>query len=231
MPFKIKMERKNVIIHIDDLTPSCIQSTENSVIFFVSSAIYPYCFTPFTPEERLEQTVKTLHSVRKHVPNAIIILCEASREIQQKDIDILSPYLDYTILFAKKNMNLLGKNGGEKFMSFSLARVLNQCKFSKMYKLSGRYYLTDEFSIDNFSDEKITLRRSTWKPERLCMVTVLYSVPRGQYDTYVVALENSLTIPNDIEHSLFQSFPLNSYIEIKKVHASGTIPSKELVHF
>ena len=222
-------ERKCIIFHIDDLESSHIQTTDESVIFFVSSAIYPYCFTPFPPAERLEQTVQTMQSIRKHVPNATVILSEASAEIKNADIETLTPYVDYFVLFAKKNMKALGKNNGEKYMSLRIAMVLQHCKFSRMYKLSGRYYLLDEFKESDFSDEKITLRRSTWRPERLCMLTVLYSVPPCQIDNYVKALENTLKMPMDIEHALFQSLLPGSYEEIPVVNSAGLLPNKELL--
>ena len=179
---------ESAIYFIDDLLPENISSTDESVIFLVTSAIYPYCYNPIFPPTRLEQTVKGLKSIRKHVPNAIIIFSEASKEIKETDLITLAPYVDYFILFVKRPMKSVGKSGGEKVMSLEIAKRLQHCKFSKMYKLSGRYYLLDGFKESDFSDEKITLRRSPWKPERPCMVTVMYSVPHCQYANYVKAL-------------------------------------------
>jgi hypothetical protein len=213
--------------HVNELKPEDIKTTESSIIFFVSSAIYPFCQTHFTPAERLKQTVETMESIRRFVPDAVIIMTEAS-PLQEDDLKTLSPYVDNLVSFANHDMKSLGKNSGEKYMSFFLSNVLQNCVFRKMYKLSGRYFLLDGFQDSDFSDEKITLRRATWKPERLCMITVMYCVPWCQRIAYCSSLQKALAIANDIEHALFQSLPPGSYTEIPVVNAGGHFVRGEL---
>lgn len=212
---------------IDEFRPN-IQD-KNAIVFFVSSAIHTFSNSIFSPKVRLTQTIKSLESIKKYFPKAIIILSEAN-SITKKDRDILFPYLDYFVSFATKNfMKILGKNGGEKYMSYEVARRLSNCNYKILFKLSGRYYLTKDFNPNTFFNDKICLRRAIWGPERLCMNTTLYSIPKCQYNNYINALYASFFSINDIEHSLYQNLKPGSFIELKKLNVHGLLPDNSLL--
>jgi len=213
-----------VIKQLQNFTSEDIKITSEQDVFFVSSAIHPYSKSSYTPKERLVQTLNTISSIHKYNENVYIIIMEATM-LTENELSVLSPLCDCLVLFPQEQMSQLGKNNGEKFMSYQLAMRLINCSFRNMYKISGRYFLTDVFKTCNFSDTKITLRRAIWKPERLCMLTVLYCVPSCQFENYINALKNALFNRQfeDIEHGLFQSLQPNSYIEVPMIGASGQV--------
>lgn len=142
-------------------------------LFVVTSAIIPFTSgSANTKEERFQQTLETISSIRKKVPNSIILLTENSyhklpeeyKDILSKNVDILIENYDDIILrriygnlekspdkmdFGKSLLETRG-------LILAFEKIINEELFQKVhriFKISGRYYLNENFDIDDYSSK------------------------------------------------------------------------------
>jgi KaiC/GvpD/RAD55 family RecA-like ATPase len=132
--------------------------------FMVTSAINTK-FGVYTNEQRLQQTLNTVDSIKQHVPNARIILVEmAAMALTQDQETQLATVVDKIInfsddedvqaIFVSDNWDVV-KNTTE-VMCFK--RALETCQeygyfdgVDRVHKMSGRYQLSDNFDIAQYT--------------------------------------------------------------------------------
>lgn len=197
--------------------PILLNTDESSKIFLITSIIYTSSNplfgntirSIFTGEERLVQTIETLKTVREKVPDAYIIFAEGS-SLNPEDISKLYQYIDLIILFsesetAKYHCNSSeNKSIGEVYLLSTIISRIEKFPFNYLIKLSGRYYLNDNFNLNNLLKKSI----SGQVIDDECVLTVCYSVHK---DTINDFKENLFTFIrtdcqiNDIEHHIYSS--------------------------
>lgn len=127
-------------------------------LYLVTSAIH----TPFGiyhPQERLYQTLATLHTIKTKDPGARILLIEAgAKNLTQNELSVLQPYMsDFVNLtqhpkVIKVHENVqrqdVIKNIIEAFiLQFTLTLIQDKKNdFSRIFKVSGRYLLQESFN-------------------------------------------------------------------------------------
>ena len=128
-------------------------------LFVVTSAINSR-FGVYKPEERLTQTVATIHSIRARVPEAGIVIMECTgvaptAEQEQTLRENCDYYLDYTtnpdvqaIYKSTDNWDIV-KNGTEIMVFGQALELLAKhnivSNYDRIHKMSGRYLLNDKF--------------------------------------------------------------------------------------
>jgi hypothetical protein len=138
-------------------------------LFVVTSAINSR-FGVYTPEQRLQQTVDTITSIKKYVPDAGIAIMECtgvSPSTKQEAVlrEHCDYYLDYTTdpavqsLYKSTDNWDIVKNGTE-IMCFgrALEVLANNAiveNYDRIHKMSGRYLLNDSFDPDMYAMEQI----------------------------------------------------------------------------
>ena len=136
--------------------------------FIVTSAVNSK-FGVFTPDERLQQTVDTINSIKNKIPSAKIIIMECCGEpIRKPQEDILRAncdvFVDYSrdeevqALYDNDNWDVV-KNGTE-IMCFgrALAVLKNENVFDgidRIHKMSGRYVLNDFFDPETYEQSDV----------------------------------------------------------------------------
>ena len=131
--------------------------------FMVTSAINTK-FGVYNADERLKQTLETIQSIKKYVPNAKIILVECGaipltdvqeRVLKAEVTDVISYNDDEDVkaIFVSDNWDVV-KNTTE-VMCFK--RALEHCieyglfdDVDRVFKMSGRYRLNDNFDIAQY---------------------------------------------------------------------------------
>ena len=153
-----------------------------STIAPVSAALnYGGTRSIYSADERLAQTVKTVESVRKYLPDADILVCDNSEKLPEKtEQSLIKAGATY---FNNEHTNLANsphKAIGEAQCSTAAYKFLATKGLLNTYtlflKLSGRYCLNDEFQLENFSnfpDNKTTFTFLHPIPDAVS--TVLYS--------------------------------------------------------
>lgn len=187
-----------------------LNSNNESNIILVSSMINISGMprTIFTPEERLSQTLNTLKNIRDKIPNSIIILLEGSN-ISTEFMHVLYKHVDHLILYSYDPeinfyVNNPNKSFGEVYKLLSVVNKLQKYDFDKIFKISGRYYLNENFNISNFTNESISGKIIDGG-----FFTALYSVPKKELIEYKNILElfliNKISYI-DIEHHIYSSY-------------------------
>lgn len=217
--------RKLYIMDIDLIQPRIdLNNVDNiciitSVINISSAPTYGHSNrSVYSALERLEQTVMTLKSVRAKIPNVRVILVEATI-IPPSYIHKLEPYLDYILLCGYSETTKYycseqpNKSLGECYLLASVLSMFNSSdNIKRIFKLSGRYVLNDDFD-DCVFDCCVydSMYGQICRDE--CVLTVLFCLPYSMLKEFIELLLNfirdSKYAYSDIEHYLFD--------EIKKI--------------
>lgn len=230
----------------------------------ITSAVYTN-YGIYDKTERIKQTLETAKSARKYIPNCTIILIDNSKEEVQQDtsdefealIDAVDYYIDnssdpdmkhfhanvtnYDI--GKNSMECLGMFKALNYIS-SDSTIMNDITASdRIFKLSGRYQVTDKFDITKFDNEetknKYVFKRAQpswinpeWTGVNTLLQTRLWSFPPSQFmntvNLFQVIINNMFETFNqgryiDVEHSMSKFIPPEQLVEIDSVGLQGNI--------
>lgn len=242
---------------------------KNTVL--ITSALHTN-YGVYNTAQRTQQTIDTVKSVRKYMPDSTIILIDNSTVAVQQDagelITELDNLVDYWIdnsddadikYFHENVANYdVGKNmmeclGMYKTLLHILGdtELLNVVKQSnRVYKISGRYELTDKFDISAFDNANtkgmFVFKKAapSWIDPKVTGVTTLLQTRLWSFDStlietvrdlFLAILKNMGEVSSqgnyiDIEHSMAKFIPANRLIELDVVGVKGNIaPNGALV--
>jgi hypothetical protein len=233
-------------------------------IVLLTSAVYTN-YGIYNPQERIKQTLETAQSARKYIPGAVIILVDNSKvDVQNDDsaefnelIDAVDYYIDNSddgdIKYFHNNVQNydIGKNAMEAMgLMKALTYISNdetmQNEFKdadRVFKLSGRYQVTDKFDINKFSNENtknkyvfkkaqpswinpadtgvntlLQTRLWSFTPDLLRDTMQLY---KDIIETMVFLFNNGKYIDN--EHAMSKFIPKDKLVEVETVGLVGNI--------
>ena len=237
-------------------------------LFLITSAVQTK-FGVYSAAQRLEQTLATIASVRAAVPAdqlKIVVIETSGEEPAQSALDTLTGAVDHVIRFTADpwvadlynrtdNWDVV-KNATE-IVTFGTAigQLIEQNQLAdvdRVFKLSGRYWLDENFDIKQYVDpaiaDKIVVKqamRSQFDPVTTGGVTHqymsrLWSFPgscAGQivetYEQMIQAMATRVKSGGyiDIEHLLYQYLDHSMLVEMPIVGVSGKLgPNGNTVH-
>lgn len=131
-----------------------------SVIYFSNQALsYSNVRSIYTPEERSLQTVKTIASIKKRVPQALVVLVEMG--LKERLPDDLMKIVDHYVYVGNRSLVRLACDGKYKGMGEVAGLIAAKKYFVGLgdfyFKISGRYFLLDDFNLNNWMTEKIVV--------------------------------------------------------------------------
>jgi len=140
----------------------------------------------FSNEQRYTQTLEGIRSIRKHCPLAKIVHLECGNHSKVgMSVDAIRDEVDLFLDLSTDERVSMWCNGPHKSraelvsMSVGLRKAMEQRPSlfdGKLFKISGRYFLTENFSTSNFSGIKPSFMvDKSWSTPKC--VSVLYSVP------------------------------------------------------
>lgn len=219
----------------------------------------------YDTKQRIQQTLDTVKSAKKYIPGCTVILIDNSTLAVQLDdgaelaelIELVDYYIDnsddkdiqhfhnnvtnYDI--GKNSMECLGMYKALNYISSDSEMMNIITNSSRIFKLSGRYQLTDNFDITKF-DNKLTVNKyvfrtaqPSWIPTADTGVTTLLQTrlwsftPSLFVDTIQLfqnILQNMFTTFNagkyiDVEHSMAKFIPTDKLVELDIVGLHGNI--------
>jgi hypothetical protein len=134
-----------------------VNKEDNIVIVTSIINIYDINMSIISNKNRLAQTILTLKSIIVNIPNSKIIILEQSKNISTTDLFELSVYSDYVISYSNdeecdyySNIQKLNKGLGEMYVMTHFCKVIENKEFNMMYKIVGRYSLTNKFNFNDF---------------------------------------------------------------------------------
>lgn len=196
-------------------------------IVLIPSVIKNAILSPhLTAEERLEQTRASIESVKNSIPQAYIVIIEGGtikEEIVRKFYEFGANEVVCT------DVSGLGKSAGELtllcsyLLSDEFANIKDTCK--SISKISGRYYLTEDFSFED--DYIIYCTDACWSGHGACS-TRYWKTPGAYISTLVsklLFLKDNIHMYVDIEHAFYalDVIPQNSIKKEKLVGVAGIV--------
>jgi len=230
--------------------------TPNKHLFIVTSTLNA-TMGVFDYETRINQTLDTLRILREKVPEAIIVLTDSSpNNVDDSVLGQLSKYSNLNIMFQQDRDLVTLANAGLKSQAENvllhktitlfksnpdLMRLMSSVK--RVYKMSGRTNLTDNFDIARYDDPalygKYTFKKRmyTWLPidamaaadvDHL-LITRMYSMCISLLDNYYQILPKMFKSINeygiDTEHAHYKHIDKQYLIEFDEIYCQGTMAS------
>jgi hypothetical protein len=233
-------------------------------IVLLTSAVYSN-YGIYTPQQRIEQTLETAKSAKQYIPDAVLILIDNSKVDVQNDesdefnelIDLVDYYIDNSddadIQHFHNNVTNydIGKNSMECLGLFkALNHITNDpdmmneiTSADRIFKLSGRYVVTDKFDYAQWSNDatkgKYVFKKAqaSWIPQQdtgvdQLLQTRLWSfTPDLLVDTIKLfgdIINNMFALFNqqkyiDVEHSMAKFLPKDKLVELDSIGLKGNI--------
>jgi hypothetical protein len=217
-------------------------------LFLVSSAINAK-HGIYTPRERFLQTYESCKSIKDRCHNADIILIDGGlKPINDGQQEKLSKYVHEFMYYGdhprvkeiqQSNNHDIVKNLIEIFMFMDVLNKSEFSEYSRIFKMSGRYTLNENFDINKHNDP-IVIRgpyTSQFPPQvtgglELQYMSRLWSfdisqhqhvaeVYKKMFDHMITRLEQGGYV--DIEHLLYHYLDKSKVVNVDKVGVSGNI--------
>ena len=134
-----------------------------------------FCHHP----RRQHETLKTIYSIREKNPGSKIFLLECSQMSKEQEyflkekVDI---FLNLSEDVELHESVLNSKSSGERMMTIKAIEYLENenIDFTNLFKISGRYWLNENFNIDNFKNDSYTIKRL----ENNIVMSNFYKLPK-----------------------------------------------------
>ena len=215
---------KNIII---------ITSVINCVDYELS---YYHKRSVFSVEERYQQTLKSIISIKSKIPNSEILFCECSdlSDYHRIEKDIKKNVNYYFNFFGnefiKSNVNSKLKGYGEaSILLEGIDKLLSMKKnYKNIFKLSGRYYLNDNFNYKMFNNSKNIF--TNWDNNYTSYCTIFYKINGSDIILFKNSIIESLEELKEnisIEECIYKNFNSNVRINIvTNVNISGLLATE-----
>ncbi len=236
----------NIIDKIADLeniiSNYYITKKYNSNIIIITSVLnivcdelsYYHIRSVFSINERYEQTLESIKSIKDKIPNVEILFCECSDLDKYKDLEnVIKENVDYYFnffqdKFVKNNVNSKLKGYGEaSILLKGINELLKMGKnYKNIFKLSGRYYLNNNFNYNIFNNNKNIF--TNWDNNYTSYCTIFYKINGDDIIFFKNALKKSLVkLKNNIsiEECIYEKFNVNINI-INKLNVSGLLSTE-----
>jgi len=187
----------------------------------------------YSHEERFNQTQKTIQTIRGKIPNSKILIVECSNLNE-----VMSKYLvqnsDYFInLYGdekiRNNTTGISKALGEGTMTICAINYIkeNNIIYDNFFKISGRYWLSDNFNYNNFNNNDIIINYINGDVENTS--TSLYKLHKINVDDFIDYLNRNMNLMKQCigYEVLFARFlkeeKPNNIISLNKIGVNGYI--------
>jgi len=214
-------------------------------LFIVTSALKP-TIGVINDEDRFKQTIDTLESLKKIVPNAYIVFTDGSPfPIEDYKIKEISKYCNLILTWAGDEELYKLSKGGHKSLAenvllmktlFSLinedpTNMLENTK--RIFKFSARSTLHDTFdnSVYNDLEGKYVFKKRvpTWMTDKSFVdhlyITRMFSFCPTLIPDYIETIAKNIAVITqkhvDTEHAHFYSLDKDLVVEFDTIHCEG----------
>jgi hypothetical protein len=200
-------------------------------LFIVTSAISSHR-SVIPTEQRFQQTLETIESIRTKVPDSIIVLAESSPQpIPTGYLEILAPKVDYLLenfrIFDIVKLGVMGlQSPAEAYSLFATLDTIEKLNLQphRIFKLTGRGVLTDDFNIEDYNDPALVgkyvfkNRVQSWMSNDLQLVdTRIFSLCQSLIaetkEMMNKMVNHCLTTGRDLEHCTFELLDKQKLVE------------------
>ena len=175
-------------------------------LVILTCAVFVKENTVFPTEVRIKQILLSIESIRRKVPDSYIVLLEVG-SVGEEVVNFLKGLVDEYICM---NVPYLNKNQGEatmmyKYLSSDSFRQKSS-EFASLSKLSGRYFLSDEFDFQRVPLEKPWIKHRFGGRGEDIYETRYFRMPMSYvqhfYEKYDFFMKNNFQMLDcdDVEH-------------------------------
>lgn len=146
----------------------------------------------FTQEQRFEQTKLTIQSIKKYIPDSVIVLVECSELLPEYKAYLEANCDHFINLFDNPSLrattSCISKALGEGSMTIEALSYIEKLglEYENFYKISGRYHLNENFIYENFNNDKAVVLE--FCPQNF--LTVFFKIPHrlvGDLKNFLIA--------------------------------------------
>jgi len=184
-----------------------IKSPNGFNIVFISSKIYtsakPFNYVSnrsiYTPAQRFEQTLSTIASIRKYVPNNLIILLDNSQfskdEYNQLNflVDVFVNPLNNARLnyfTNESSVKMYGDIAQTRQTLHYIQTRLKSVKIANFFKISGRYVINDTFDFSQYDNRQNVFKLNDQSKTDNYYFTCFYKIGSANLAQFYTAIEN-----------------------------------------
>ena len=196
-----------------------------SVIYFPNKKLsYSETRSVFTPEERTAQTLQTIKSIKEKIPSSQIVLVEMGRKkyINTSLINSVNKYIYVgSNLFVWLAAGSKYKGLGEAAGLLAASKKIKGIETDIFFKISGRYFLNDDFNINNWLGYHFFFRKYAE-----AVSTRLYAFNKNLFMDWIGAIRKSVPLlynGKSIENVLPLFINKSMVKEITPLGIAGTI--------
>ena len=216
---------------------------ENQDIIIITSVInisnselsYYHTRSVFSLEERFQQTMETIHSIRKKMGVYIhILLCECSdlclfphieNEIKKNVDYYINCYSQDTV---RNHVLSKFKGMGETYlMKVALQKIIeSKITYRFIYKISGRYFINETFHLENFQNRFNIM--TYWDGHIESYASIFYKIRFVYLDLFIQVLEKfdyDLLHGNSFEQCLYK-FLNHNVMVLDNLGVSGLLATE-----
>lgn len=196
-----------------------------SIIYFKEKSLsYSKIRSLFSPKERITQTIETIKSIRKHIPDAHIIFLEAG--MSEEWLEIIKKNVDKYIYAGKKKYIRYIVDSPYKW-AWEIVLLLYWLFHTKtneseyISKISWRYFLNENFNEKFF----FHLKKFSFHKTKKSYSTRFYGLHKAQkaYRIFIMYIWLLLSFSNiSIEIILYYLIPNKKVVTHKTLWISGT---------
>jgi len=153
----------------------------------------------YSSDERYNQTLKTIESAKKYIPGSYIVLLECSvlnQEMESVFKNSVNLYLNYSQdPGIRSAVDGIHKSYAEGLiiLKFLESDEFKGLPVENLFKLSGRYYLTEAFKLSEYLNQYNCFRRFYYagnSTERY--FSVLYKIHKESLEEYKAMFKNNI---------------------------------------
>ena len=223
-------------------------------VFFINSALSVNQLSVFNNDERFQQTVNTIKSIQKYCPNNRIFIFDGSFEMPKSEYvgEIENIGADFIYTGNNVQVNQLSKIG-QRSLAETLSFIIAADYFKSMrteskriYKLSGRYILNDNFILDREDFKNAFVFNApveSWMPKQKqeqSGVDKLFKLRFWHMDSSLfnvfqsklpIIFNDCFQYGIDVEHSYYKNLNMYKTIAIDPIGVEGVIaPTGEYIN-
>lgn len=215
-------------------------------IFLITSAMKTIdSLSIYTKKERFNQLVETIESIKKYAsPNHLIYLIDGSIEDASEELDKIEKMGVHVFkAYEYSNVKQYAQQGYKIFIeNLCLLYFLdwfnkNPQKAKRIYKISGRYTLTENFTHGFEHENAFVFLRSfdSWMPkehQEIANVKKFYETRLYHFDYNLLEvyrnelinmINESMKYNINVEHSMYKFLSKYNVVEVNKIGVKGYI--------
>lgn len=214
-------------------------------IFIISSTINA-SLTSVPVQLRYQQTIQTINSIRLKDQSAIIILVDNSFYLDPSLQEILTSHVDHFYYVGDRSTckefsryvmkGAAGKKGAGEIYEVLVALDCirgNNYQPKRIFKICGRYTLSDDFDINLYDDTKFHSKMCfknknySFETHKWYFHTRLWSACGSMVEETKKFLQNCLwthlTEEMTIEESFYKNMNFETLVELETIHCQGVL--------